>query len=115
MRIRSAALCLVGAVATLPLGASEWTAPRAAQPPRIDGRLDDPAWHGVAPARDLVDFVPEPGRAPSQATEVLVVWDDRGLYFAFRCHDAQPGRIRSRLAKRDAAFDDDWVGVILDP
>jgi len=115
MRLRSIALCLAGAAVALPLDASEWAAARAEQPPRIDGRLDDPVWRDAPAAGSFVDFAPEPGRPPSQATEVRVVWDDRGLYFAFRCHDAQPGKIRGRLAQRDAAFDDDWAGVILDP
>jgi hypothetical protein len=108
-------LGLVGVSVTMTVGAEEWVAARAATPPRIDGRLDDPVWRSAPAVRGLVDFVPEPGRAPSQPTEVRVAWDDRGLYFAFRCHDAQPARIRSRMAKRDAAFDDDWAGVILDP
>jgi hypothetical protein len=91
------------------------TPARIDRPPRIDGRIDDAAWRDAQPASAFVDYLPEPGRAPTQATEVRIAYDATALYFAFRCHDTHPGRIRSRLARRDAAFDDDWVGVILDP
>jgi hypothetical protein len=96
-------------------GAIGWASVRADRPPCIDGRLDDPVWKIAAPATGFLDFLPEPGRKPSQETEVRIAWDDEGLYLAFRCHDTHPEQIRCRLAKRDAAFDDDWIGVILDP
>lgn len=108
-------LGFLGAAVTLPAAAEAWTAVRAATAPAIDGCLDDAAWRVAPPVRDLIVLTPVPGGLPSQPTEVRVAWDDRSLYFAFRCHDAQPGKIRSRLTKRDAAFDDDWAGVILDP
>ena len=36
------------------------------------------------------------------------------LYFAFRCLDTQPDRIRTTISRRDNAFTDDWVGLSLD-
>jgi hypothetical protein len=110
-----ALLCLLGPPGTETARAVAWVASRADRPPLVDGRLDDLVWSRAPAARHFVDFAPQPGRAPSQATEVRAAWDDDALYLAFRCLDSHPERIRGRLARRDAAADDDWVGVILDP
>ncbi|MFH1144918.1 MAG: carbohydrate binding family 9 domain-containing protein [Candidatus Eisenbacteria bacterium] len=87
---------------------------RVSRAPAIDGRLDDPAWVDAAPITAFSNFHPQPGRKPSQATELRIAHDERNIYLAHRCRDSRPEAIRSRLAQRDRAFDDDWVGVILD-
>ena len=50
----------------------------------------------------------------AQQTEVRAVYDERYLYFAFRCLDPEPGKVRSTISRRDNMFDDDWVGLSLD-
>src|SRR6185436_18607085 len=47
-------------------------------------------------------------------TEVRITYDDRNIYFAFHCFDNEPGKIRTNVAKRDAAFSDDWIAISLD-
>ena len=47
-------------------------------------------------------------------TDVRIAYDDRNLYFAFHCFDNEPGKIRTNIAKRDAAFSDDWIALSLD-
>ena len=41
-------------------------------------------------------------------------YDTEAIYFAFRCFDAEPDRIRSTISRRDNVWNDDWVGVSLD-
>ena len=41
-------------------------------------------------------------------------YDLNNLYVAFRAHDPEPKQIRARLSDRDSAFQDDFVGVVLD-
>ena len=80
----------------------------------VDGELNEPAW-GEAWAYELRWEV-EPGEntpAPVR-TEVLVFHDRTHLYVGFRAFDPEPARIRAHLSDRDAAFGDDWVGVVLD-
>jgi hypothetical protein len=48
-------------------------------------------------------------------TEVLFTYDSHGFYVAFRAHDPNPSEIRAHLTDRDAAFSDDFVGIVLDP
>jgi hypothetical protein len=88
---------------------------RAAQPPVIDGRLDDPAWAG--PALGLPEWIsynPVRGQTIPQTTEVRVSYDDTGIYFAFHCVDPEPDKVRATLSRRDDLWNDDWVGVSLD-
>jgi hypothetical protein len=47
-------------------------------------------------------------------TQALLAYGPRALYIAFRAFDPEPGKIRARLLDRDTAFDDDWVGIVLD-
>ncbi len=51
---------------------------------------------------------------PALRTEVRITYDDRNLYFAFHCFDNEPDKIRTNVARRDSAFNDDWVAISLD-
>ncbi|HEX6213438.1 MAG TPA: DUF5916 domain-containing protein [Vicinamibacterales bacterium] len=91
---------------------------RAAQPPNIDGVLDDETWAQTPPmpTGEWASYNPNRGdRMPDvYRTEVRIAYDDRNLYFAFHCFDNEPDKIRTNLAKRDAAFNDDWFALSLD-
>ena len=91
---------------------------RTATPPNIDGVLDDAAWAQVAPmpTGDWVSYNPNRGdRMPdAYRTDVRIAYDDRNIYFAFHCFDDEPDRIRTNVAKRDSAFNDDWFAFSLD-
>ena len=91
---------------------------RTAMPPNIDGVLDDAAWAQVAPmpTGDWVSYNPNRGdRMPDVfRTDVRIAYDDRNIYFAFHCFDDEPDRIRTNVAKRDTAFNDDWLAFSLD-
>ena len=81
--------------------------------PLIDGKLDDAVWQQAAVLKDFYQFRPGDNIAPSQPTEVLVGYDAKFIYFAFRAHD-EAGKVRATVPKRDQVFDDDTVGVYLD-
>ncbi len=88
---------------------------RAATPPTLDGVLDDEVWAaGPLPADRWVSYNPLRGEPAQQATRVWVAYDDEALYFAFRCVDPEPDRIRTTITRRDNAWNDDWVAVSLD-
>ena len=53
-------------------------------------------------------------RPPRKRRTSGLGYDDEALYFAFRCLDTQPDKIRTTISRRDNAFSDDWVGVSLD-
>lgn len=81
--------------------------------PVIDGKLDDSIWQQAAVLKDFYQMRPGDNIAPSQPTEVLIGYDAKTLYVAFRAHD-EAGKVRATVPKRDQVFDDDTVGMYLD-
>src|SRR5512134_1432498 len=94
---------------------SQVTAARLATPPRIDGLLEDDAWQGPAlPLGEWLTYNPLNGDKLAQTTEVRAAYDDAYIYFAFRCLDPEPDKVRSTFSRRDQVWNDDWVGLSLD-
>ncbi len=89
--------------------------PRIETPPRIDGILDEALWENQAlKIEDFVQFAPKEGDEPTEITTAYMAFDRKNLYFAFRCRDKQPDKIRATITKRDNIMEDDWVVVFLD-
>ncbi|MEA2561326.1 MAG: hypothetical protein QOH06_2830 [Acidobacteriota bacterium] len=88
---------------------------RATSPIKVDGNLDEAAWQGAAVIDLVYETRPAENTAPPVKTECLITHDDDSLYVAFRAHDPDPSLIRAHLSDRDKAFDDDFVGIVLDP
>lgn len=65
--------------------------PKAATAPAIDGKLDDLAWRQAV--RLTFDRTIEKAVPTSQATEVLLLWDEQALYIGIRCHEPAVARI----------------------
>ena len=90
---------------------------RIAQPPVIDGVLNDEVWQiDPLPLDNWVSYNPIRGdQMPSHLkTDVRIVHDDRNIYFAIHCRDNEPDKIRTTISKRDSVFSDDWVALSLD-
>jgi hypothetical protein len=96
-----------------PEKANPVTVPKFAKPPVIDGRLDEAVWQNAAVFKDFYQTDPGDNTAPSKPTEVMVGYDPKFLYIAFRAFD-EPDKVRSTVAKRDNIFQDDFVGFFLD-
>ncbi len=88
---------------------------RVAQPPRIDGRLDDQAWSAAAPAAEFFQRDPDEGQPASEGTELRIVFDDEAIYVGVRLYDHEPRRIGRRLSRRDTTADADRFTIYLDP
>lgn len=102
-----------GAVVLPPEKANPVNIPRFEKPPAIDGNLNEPVWQNAAVLKDFYQIDPGDNIAPSKPTEVLLGYDSKFLYIAFRAFDEQD-KIRSTVAKRDNIFQDDYVGFYLD-
>ncbi len=88
--------------------------PPSGSVPVIDGRLDDAIWSSASRFDAFKTFKPDYGKEPSQRTEAYLAYDPDNVYFAFRCEDTEPAKIKSSVCKRDAMGQDDMVGLILD-
>jgi hypothetical protein len=98
-----------------PLPAQEFLKPlRAVTPPLIDGVLDDDAWREAQEISGFKTFIPDFSREPSERTSAYMAYDAENLYFAFRCHDRTPERIKASMASRDTIMTDDFVCINLD-
>lgn len=84
------------------------------QPVQVDGRLDEAVWSGQPTFTLDYETFPGDNVAPPVETEFWITYDDGHLFVGVRAHDPQPAEIRARLRDRDAAFQDDFVGVVLD-
>ncbi|HET8675130.1 MAG TPA: DUF5916 domain-containing protein [Blastocatellia bacterium] len=83
------------------------------KPPAIDGKLDEEVWKSASVLKDFYQTQPGDNISPSQRTEVLLGYDSKFLYVAFKAYD-EAGKVRATVAKRDAIFDDDNVRIVLD-
>jgi hypothetical protein len=87
---------------------------KAATPPVIDGILDDVAWTTALKYDGFKTLKPDYGKDASQKTEAYIAYDAENFYFAFRCYDNEPSKIKAAVSKRDNIFQDDIVFINLD-
>jgi len=87
---------------------------KTSQPPVLDGRLDDPVWALAPSVTDFETFIPEFGKKQAEKTTAYMAYDEENLYFAFRCLDPQPDRIKATLSRRDDVAASDFVCINLD-
>ena len=97
------------------VAAPSLTATRAAREPVIDGKLTDAAWRQARPVTSFIQRSPAEGRAPSQRSELRVLYDQGAVYIGLRLQDSNPELIRRGLGRRDALPDSDRVTVFIDP
>ncbi|MCW5516279.1 carbohydrate binding family 9 domain-containing protein [Muriicola sp. Z0-33] len=83
------------------------------KPPVIDGLLNDPSWNLVEWGGDYIEFQPDENTSPTFQTKFKIVYDDKNLYVAFKCYDAEPEKIEQRLSRRDG-FSGDWIEINID-
>ncbi|HEU5217408.1 MAG TPA: DUF5916 domain-containing protein [Gemmatimonadales bacterium] len=107
---------IVPPVGTAGESATVARAVRAATPPRIDGRGDDPVWRTVPLVGEFQLFAPREGGRPAFHTEARVAYDDRALYVLVRAEDPHPDSLVRRLARRDTdGPPNDQVLLFIDP
>ena len=96
-------------------GAPELHVRHATTPPTLDGVLDDEVW-ATEPISlgQWVSYNPLRGERAQQNTLVWTAYDEKAIYFAFRCLDPEPDKIRTTISRRDSVWNDDWVAVSLD-
>ncbi|MCZ6506572.1 MAG: carbohydrate binding family 9 domain-containing protein, partial [Acidobacteria bacterium] len=80
----------------------------------VDGVMDEPAWEEATVFR--LDYETWPGEnIPALvATEARVTYDESTLYVGFHAFDPDPSALRAHLSDRDAAYQDDFLGISID-
>lgn len=131
--VRSFAFALAGLIAaTAPVAAQQTTrsqadprpvahASRRTAPVSVDGKLDESAWSSATPIGDLVQAVPNEGKAPSEKTEIRILYDDAAIYIGARMYDSMgKNGVRAVLTRRDQLLNDnsltsDKIAFVFDP
>jgi len=91
-----------------------YTASRlSADPPKINGLLGDSCWKEGVWAGGFIQVSPYEGRPPSQETNFKILYDNKNIYVAIRCHDNEPEKIELRKAPRDR-YSGDIAGIAFD-
>jgi len=83
-------------------------------PPAIDGKLDDDVWQQAPSVTGFKTFVPDYGHDMPDQTVVYYAYDRENIYFAFRCYDREPEKIKTSVTRRDNIRPDDWICINLD-
>ena len=113
-------LLLVAALpswAAQPASVSFYECLRCAQPPTIDGKLDDPCWQNLPLMDQFFKYwTPSPEPPPLQ-TAARLCYDDRGLYMGITMYEDQLDKIRATVDSRDnpVTWMDDCVEIMIDP
>ncbi len=101
--------------AILPLRAVEVFEPlRTDVPPVIDGVLDEEIWKRSRGFTDFKTYIPDFEKPQREPTVAFIAYDSEHVYFAFRCYDSEPEKIKTSVSARDRIRPDDWVCVNLD-
>ncbi|MGD9491867.1 MAG: DUF5916 domain-containing protein [Bacteroidales bacterium] len=111
--------CLLLLVLLMPLFSAaqvkDVTAVRTMSQPNIDGDISDECWSLATPAKDFFQKSPFYNKPASQQSEVRVLYDDDGIYFAIRCFDSAPDSILRQLGTRDEDLNADRFNIKIDP
>ncbi len=90
-----------------------YDATRLEKRPKIDGKLTDECWLQGKWSAGFRQQQPSQAQAPSQETEIKILYDDNNLYVGIRCYDNEPEKIQPILGRRDD-FRGDITGIALD-
>lgn len=87
---------------------------RLGNPPAMDGTLDDPAWRQATAFAAFKTLHPQPGRQPSESTEVYLAYDRANLYVGVRSFDRHLDSLSTKAATPEDAWHGDWIAFCLD-
>ncbi|VAW44901.1 hypothetical protein MNBD_GAMMA02-371, partial [hydrothermal vent metagenome] len=88
--------------------------PLVAESFKIDGVMDEAAWQQALIIPLLYETSPAENIPAKVKTEVYFIDTGKTLVIGFKADDPEPEKIRAFLRDRDSAYDDDFVGVLLD-
>src|SRR5205807_10064876 len=87
--------------------------PRVKRPPRLEDFLNGTAREDEPIVTSFTQRDPGDGVPVTEPPTAYLYYDDKNLYVIFVCKD-DPRQVRARMAKREDAFSDDMVGILLD-
>ena len=90
-------------------------ASRVGRAPKMDGMLDDPLWQQATPITNFLQREPYEGQAPTEKTEVRILYTKHEVYFGVACHDSVIGGPVATQLRRDVTQElDDYFEIVID-
>jgi len=84
-------------------------------PINLDGLLNETDWKNVKPVSDFTQRELKEGAAPTEKTEVRILYDEDNLYIGVMCFDSEPDKIIHKELKWDGELEsDDMFTVVFD-
>lgn len=80
----------------------------------IDGELSEEVWKQAPLTEEFKTYFPNPGQLMEVKTRIWAAYDKGNLYFAIKCLDPEPDKIKTSIAQRDTIYKDDHVAISLD-
>ena len=80
----------------------------------VDGVLDEAVWQNATKMELRYENRPAEGTLTPIKTEVFIFENGDSLNVAIKAYDPDPSKIRASLRDRDALWDDDNVGIVID-
>ncbi len=97
----------------IPFAPPQYVCYRAAEPLRVDGRLDEPAWRKSAWTEDFIDIEGELKPKPRFRTRAKMLWDENYFYLGAELEEPD---IWATLTQRDSIiYQDNDFEVFIDP
>ena len=89
---------------------------RTAEPPRLDGVLEDAEWRNAAVIDEFVQQEPSEGDPATERTVVRLMYDEHALYVGVEAYDSIPNGVIATEMRRDSRqlLDEDNFQLILD-
>ena len=84
---------------------------KTTHPPLIDGKLDDVIWKSANKFTGFTTFIPDFEKPMPEKTEAWLSYDEENLYFAFKCYDSEPEKIKPTVSARAQIFEYDFFFV----
>ena len=88
---------------TEPIEGKQIKAVFVTEPPKIDGRLDDPCWLKQEPITDFITMYPVQGEKPAFQSKIKIAYDYQNLYIAVESILPESLKVTARTLKRDDA------------
>src|SRR5689334_13374918 len=82
---------------------------------KLDGKLDEPSWKQAQVEDDFMQEDPAAGAAPTEKTEVRILYNDEFLFVGITAFDRDPQKLVRSALERDYNIDqDDGVAFVVD-
>jgi len=110
----SPVLAAEGASSSHPVRPAAVDIPHVEGEAKIDGVMDEAFWSKATKVDLGIETRPAENTPAEVKTTAYIAEDGKNVLIAFVAEDPNPKQIRAFLRDRDAAYNDDFVGVVLD-